>query len=168
MIEIQFAVIILLVAMTLVLSRYYNTRFRALEDKMKDVADFQQSVKELAEAVQDLKDPVKAEKTVPPEPEEEEKPELTHPVVPVGQRQPAVGQRQPAVVAARPMAVVKETAPQGSQDGLDDEVVAVIMAAVAAYGYPPSAIRSIRPQKRSYKRHRENWAMAARLGGMSR
>ena len=158
MIEIQFAVIILLVAMTLVLSRYYNTRFRALEDKMKDV---QQSVKELAEAVQDLKDAVKAEKTVPPEPEEEEKPELTHPVVPVGQR-------QPAVVADRPMAVVKETAPQGSQDGLDDEVVAVIMAAVAAYGYPPSAIRSIRPQKRSYKRHRENWAMAARLGGMSR
>lgn len=160
MIEIQFAVIILLVAMTLVLSRYYNTRFRALEDKMKDVADFQQSVKELAEAVQDLKDSVKAEKTVPPEPEEEEKPELTHPVVPVGHR--------PAVVAARPMAVVKETATQGSQDGLDDEVVAVIMAAVAAYGYPPSAIRSIRPQKRSYKRHRENWAMAARLGGMSR
>lgn len=159
MIEIQFAVIILLVAMTLVLSRYYS--FRALEDKMKDVADFQQSVKELAEAVQDLKDAVKAEKTVPPEPEEEEKTELTHPVVPVGQR-------QPAVVAARPMAVVKETAPQGSQDGLDDEVVAVIMAAVAAYGYPPSAIRSIRPQKRSYKRHRENWAMAARLGGMSR
>lgn len=161
MIEIQFAVIILLVAMTLVLSRYYNTRFRALEDKMKDVADFQQSVKELAEAVQDLREAVKAEKTVPPEPEEEEKPELTHPVVPVGQR-------QPAVVAARPMAGVKETAPQGSQDGLDDEVVAVIMAAVAAYGYPPSAIRSIRPQKRSYKRHRENWAMAARLGGMSR
>ena len=161
MIEIQFAVIILLVAMTLVLSRYYNTRFRALEDKMKDVADFQQSVKELAEAVQDLKDPVKAEKTVLPEPEEEEKPELTHPVVPVGQR-------QPAVVADRPMAVVKETAPQGSQDGLDDEVVAVIMTAVAAYGYPPSAIRSIRPQNRSYKRHRENWAMAARLGGMSR
>ena len=29
MIEIQFAVIVLLVAMTLVLSRYYNTRFRA-------------------------------------------------------------------------------------------------------------------------------------------
>ena len=121
----------------------------------------QQSVKELAEAVQNLKDPVKVEKTVPSEPEEAEKSELTNPVVPVGQR-------QPAVVAARPMAVVKETAPQGSQDGLDDEVVAVIMAAVAAYGYPPSAIRSIRPQKRGYKRHRESWAMAARLGGMSR
>ena len=90
MIEIQFAVIVLLVAMTLVLSRYYNTRFRALEDKMKDVADFQQSVKELAEAVQNLKDPVKVEKTVPSEPEEAEKSELTNPVVPVGQRQPAV------------------------------------------------------------------------------
>lgn len=160
MIEIQFAVIVLLVAMTLVLSRYYNTRFRALEDKMKDVADFQQSVKELAEAVQDLKDAVKAEKG-PAAAGRSGKTELTHPVVPVGQR-------QPAVVAARPMAVVKETAPQASQDGLDDEVVAVIMAAVAAYGYPPSAIRSIRPQKRGYKRHRENWAMAARLGGMSR
>ena len=138
MIEIQFAVIVLLVAMTLVLSRYYNTRFRALEDKMKDVADFQQSVKELAEAVQNLKDPVKVEKTVPSEPEEAEKSELTNPVVPVGQR-------QPAVVAARPMAVVKETAPQGSQDGLDDEVVAVIMAAVAAYGYPPwQSVLSVR------------------------
>lgn len=161
MIEIQFAVIVLLIAMTLILSRYYNTRFRALEDKMKDVADFQQSVKELAEAVQDLKDAVKSEKTVLSEPEEMEKTELTHPVVPVGQR-------QPAVVTARPMAVVEKTAPQVSSEGVDDEVVAVIMAAVAAYGYPPSAIRSIRPQKRGYKRHRENWAMAARLGGMSR
>ncbi|MGN0944859.1 MAG: hypothetical protein ACI4N8_00010 [Megasphaera sp.] len=161
MIEIQFAVIVLLIVMTLVLCKYYNTRFRALEDKMKDVADFQQSVKELAEAVQDLKDAVKSEKTVPAEAETIEKQELTHPVVPVGQR-------QPAVVAARPMAVVKETAPEAAQDGVEDEVVAVIMAAVAAYGYPPSAIRSIRPQKRGYKRHRENWAMAARLGGMNR
>lgn len=67
MIEIQFAVIVLLIAMTLVLSRYYNTRFRALEDKMKDVADFQQSVKDLAEAVQDLKEAVKSEKTVQPQ-----------------------------------------------------------------------------------------------------
>ena len=102
MIEIQFAVIVLLIAMTLILSRYYNTRFRALEDKMKDVADFQQSVKELAEAVQDLKDAVKSEKAVLPEPEEKEKTELTHPVVPVGQR-------PPAVVTARPMAVVEKT-----------------------------------------------------------
>lgn len=77
MIEIQFAVIVLLIAMTLILSRYYNTRFRALEDKMKDVADFQQSVKELAEAVQDLKEAVKSEKTVQPQPTQPEKQELT-------------------------------------------------------------------------------------------
>lgn len=158
MIEIQFAVIVLLIVMTLVLCKYYNTRFRALEDKMKDVADFQQSVKELAEVVQDLKEAVQSEKQVQPVPEKQE---LAHPVVPVGQR-------QPAVVAARPMAVVQETASEAAQDGVEDEVVAVIMAAVAAYGYPPSAIRSIRPQKRGYKRHRENWAMAARLGGMNR
>lgn len=160
MIEIQFAVIILLVAMTLVLSRYYNTRFRALEDKMKDVADFQQSVKELAEAVQDLKDPVKAEKRSC----RNRKKRKTG--VDASRRScrpaPASCRRRPADGCR------KRNGPQGSQDGLDDEVVAVIMTAVAAYGYPPSAIRSIRPQKRSYKRHRENWAMAARLGGMSR
>ena len=158
MIEIQFAVIVLLIAMTLILSRYYNTRFRALEDKMKD---FQQSVKELAEAVQDLKDAVKSEKTVQPQPTQPEKQELTHPVVPVGQR-------QPAVVAAQPMTVVSDGNQATPEGELSDEVVAVIMAAVAAYGYSPAAIRSIRPQKRGYKRHRENWAMAARLGGMSR
>lgn len=158
MIEIQFAVIVLLIAMTLVLSRYYNTRFRALEDKMKDVADFQQSVKDLAEAVQDLKEAVKSEKTVQPQSTQLEKQELTHPV----------GQRQPAVVAARPMTVVSDGNQAVPEGELSDEVVAVIMAAVAAYGYSPAAIRSIRPQKRGYKRHRENWAMAARLGGMSR
>ena len=139
--------------MTLVLSRYYNTRFRALEDKMKDVADFQQSVKDLAEAVQDLKEAVKSEKTV--------QLQSTQPVVPVGQR-------QPAVVAARPMTVVSDGNQATPEGELSDEVIAVIMAAVAAYGYSPAAIRSIRPQKRGYKRHRENWAMAARLGGMSR
>lgn len=161
MIEIQFAVIVLLIAMTLVLSRYYSTRFRALEDKMKDVADFQQSVKDLAEAVQDLKEAVKSEKTVQPQSTQPEKQELTHPVVPVGQR-------QPAVVAARPMTVVSDGNQATPEGELSDEVVAVIMAAVAAYGYSPAAIRSIRPQKRGYKRHRENWAMAARLDGMSR
>ena len=127
MIEIQFAVIVLLIAMTLVLSRYYNTRFRALEDKMKDVADFQQSVKDLAEAVQDLKEAVKSEKTVQPQPTQSEKQELTHPVVPVGQR-------QPAVVAARPMTVVSDGNQAVPEGELSDEVVAVIMAAVAAYG----------------------------------
>ena len=135
MIEIQFAVIVLLIAMTLILSRYYNTRFRALEDKMKDVADFQQSVKDLAEAVQELKEAVKSEKTVQPQPTQPEKQELTHPVVPVGQR-------QPAVVAARPMTVVSDGNQAVPEGELSDEVVAVIMAAVAAYGSALSVRRS--------------------------
>ena len=156
MIEILFAVIALLIVMTLVLCKYYNSRFSALESKLQDVEAYQQSVKELAEAVQDLKETEKAEKE-----EKQEKQELTHPVV-------SVGQRQPAVVAARPMTVVSDGNQAVPEGELSDEVVAVIMAAVAAYGYSPAAIRSIRPQKRGYKRHRENWAMAARLGGMSR
>lgn len=164
MIEILFAVIALLIVMTLVLCKYYNSRFSALEGKLQDVAEYQKSVKELAEAVHDLKDAVKSEKTVPQASEkaEEEKKELANPVVPVGQR-------QPAVVAARSMTVVKaEKAAAAAEEGVPDEVVAVIMAAVAAAGYSPAAIRSIRPQRRGYKRHRENWAMAARLGGMNR
>ena len=165
MIEILFAVIALLIVMTLVLCKYYNSRFSALESKLQDVEAYQKSVKELAEAVQDLKDTVKAEKAVPQaseKAEKEEKQELTHPVVPVGQR-------QPAVVAARPMTVVKDAkAAESDEEDVPDEVVAVIMAAVAAAGYSPAAIRSIRPQRRGYKRHRENWAMAARLGGMNR
>lgn len=162
MIEILFAVIALLIVMTLVLCKYYNSRFSALEGKLQDVAEYQKSVKELAEAVHDLKDAVKSEKTVPQASEkaEEEKKELANPVVPVGQR-------QPAVVAARPMTVVKAEK-AAAEEGVPDEVVAVIMAAVAAAGYSPAAIRSIRPQRRGYKRHRENWAMAARLGGMNR
>lgn len=155
MIEILFAVIALLIVMTLVLCKYYNSRFSALESKLQDVEAYQQSVKELAEAVQDLKETEKAEKE-----EKQEKQELTHPVV-------SVGQRQPAVVAARPMTVVKNAKAAESDEELSDEVVAVIMAAVAAAGYSPAAIRSIRPQRRGYKRHRENWAMAARLGGMN-
>ncbi|MGN0948842.1 MAG: hypothetical protein ACI4NR_08150 [Megasphaera sp.] len=165
MIEILFAVIALLIVMTLVLCKYYNSRFSALEGKLQDVAEYQKSVKELAEAVHDLKDAVKSEKTVPQASEkaEEEKKELANPVV-------SVGQRQPAVVAARPMTVVKaeKAAAAAEEEGVPDEVVAVIMAAVAAAGYSPAAIRSIRPQRRGYKRHRENWAMAARLGGMNR
>ena len=75
-----------------------------------------------------------------------------------------VGQRQPAVVAARPMATVpaEPTASQADVSDISPEVVAVIMAAVAAYGYSPAAIRSIKAKKRQ----NAHWIMAGRLAGM--
>lgn len=51
MLEILFAAIGVLIIIILVLSRYYDTRFRALERKMEDMTAFQQSVKDLSEAV---------------------------------------------------------------------------------------------------------------------
>ena len=47
MLEILFAAIGVLIILILVLSRYYDTRFRALERKMEDMTAFQQSVKDL-------------------------------------------------------------------------------------------------------------------------
>ena len=62
MLEILFAAIGVLIIIILVLSRYYDTRFRALERKMEDMTAFQQSVKDLSEAVYDLKTAEKKEK----------------------------------------------------------------------------------------------------------
>ncbi len=77
---------------------------------------------------------------------------VQHPIVPIGTR-------HPAVVPARPVAVIPKNETAGK---LSPEIVAVIMAAVAACGYSPAAIRSIRPvQQRS-----KNWVMAGRLANM--
>ena len=78
---------------------------------------------------------------------------VQHPVVPVGTR-------HPVVVPARPMTIVPKT--EQTAGAAPPEIVAVIMAAVAACGYSPAAIRSIRPlQRRS-----QNWIMAGRLANM--
>ena len=77
---------------------------------------------------------------------------VQHPMV-------SVGNRHPVVVPARPIAVVPKTGPVHDTQS---EIVAVIMAAVAACGYSPAAIRSIRP----VQRHHQNWVMAGRLANM--
>lgn len=57
----------------------------------------------------------------------------------------------------------KEDIPSDSE--IPPEVVAVIMAAVAACGYSPAAIRSIRRDTaRTHQNH--GWVMAGRLAGM--
>ncbi len=79
---------------------------------------------------------------------------VQHPIVPIGTR-------HPAVVPARPVAVIPQHEAAGK---LSPEIVAVIMAAIAACGYSPAAIRSIRP----VQRHSQNWIMAGRLVNMKK
>lgn len=56
----------------------------------------------------------------------------------------------------KPITVHNETA------ALPPEIVAAITAAITACGYPPSAIRSIKPERQ----RTSNWIMAARMIGM--
>ena len=56
----------------------------------------------------------------------------------------------------KPVTIHDETA------ALTPEIVATITAAITACGYPPSAIRSIKPKRQ----RTSNWIMAARMIGM--
>lgn len=62
-------------------------------------------------------------------------------------------------------AVTPDTAAPEASESVAPEVVAVIMATIAAYGYSPSAIRSIRPT-RQVMRQQQNWIMAGRMASM--
>lgn len=68
---------------------------------------------------------------------------------------------QPAA-PAEPEPVPEPPAPR--EDGLTPEVVAVIMATIAAYGYSPAAIRSIR--KTPSIQRSQNWLIAGRMANM--
>lgn len=79
----------------------------------------------------------------------------------------AVEEAQPApapVEAAPEPAVPAQPAQPAPTDSLTPDVVAVIMATIAAYGYSPAAIRSIRPTQTL--RRGQNWVMAGRLANM--
>jgi outer membrane murein-binding lipoprotein Lpp len=77
----------------------------------------------------------------------------------------SLGERNLAVMPKREIAVLpkKQTPAPIAADDIDPEVVAVIMAAVAACGYAPTSIRAIH-RKKSVKA--TNWVMAGRLAGM--
>lgn len=73
----------------------------------------------------------------------------------------------------RPLAIVKTNHEKVSEsekslsgpiveDGIDEETVAVIAAAVVACGYVPLAVR----RARRHKRRHTKWIMAGRLAGM--
>lgn len=133
----------LFLAIVVLVGAYVTTkRLRNLEDTLYAVTGeneaLQKKVVALEKALAEVNTPVE-EKTTPV-PEE--------PVAPAPE--PPVPQEEPAAAPA--------------DTGLTPEVVAVIMATIAAYGYSPAAIRSIR--KTSSIQRSQNWLMAGRMANM--
>ena len=68
---------------------------------------------------------------------------------------PTKEKETPAEAVPAPVAETVETAP--AEEGISSEVIAVIAAAVAAYGYGEAQIQSIRPAERN------GWKNSARV-----
>ncbi|MBC3536386.1 hypothetical protein [Megasphaera hominis] len=139
-------VIIALVALALLVVLVWYTLSNRLQAVNGRVHELQQKNEELTRLLEELQ----AQK-------------VAAPAVAAEEKTPAQAEEAPAAAAAPETA--KAAAEAAATEGeLSPEIVAVIMAAVAACGYDPAAIRSIRPQQRHSRSH--NWVMAGRLAGM--
>ena len=166
--DLQLLALIVLAILCVLQWRHSASRMQEMERKIAELAEVKDDLQRLLAKQGQQTAPASASQTAAPQPVQEEdapkeEPVPTHAVAAHPSVVP-VGQRQPAVVAARPMATVpaEPTAPQADVSDISPEVVAVIMAAVAAYGYSPAAIRSIKAKKRQ----NAHWIMAGRLAGM--
>lgn len=164
--DLQLLALIVLAILCVLQWRHSASRMQEMERKIAELAEVKDDLQRLL--AKQGQQTASAPETAAPQPAQEEDapkevPVPTHAVA-AHQSVVPVGQRQPAVVAARPIATVpaEPTAPQADASDISPEVVAVIMAAVAAYGYSPAAIRSIKAKKRQ----NAHWIMAGRLAGM--
>ena len=162
--DLQLLGLIVLAILRVLQWRHSTSRIQEMERKIAELAEVKDDLQRLlAKQGQNV---VSKSEAAAPEQENDEPREVPVPTHAVAAHQSVipVGQRQPVVVAARPIAPVPAEAavPKADVSGLEPEVVAVIMAAVAAYGYSPAAIRSIKAKKRQNK----HWIMAGRLAGM--
>lgn len=82
---------------------------------------------------------------------------LIHAIDPTKEK--AAPQKEAPAPAPTPAAPVPEPV---SADGVSPEVIAVIAAALASYGYGPAAIRAVRPIER------DGWKNAGRSFGVQR
>lgn len=82
---------------------------------------------------------------------------LIHAIDPTKEK--AAPQKEAPAPAPTPAAPAPELA---SADGVSPEVIAVIAAALASYGYGPAAIRAVRPIER------DGWKNAGRSFGVQR
>ena len=82
---------------------------------------------------------------------------LIHAIAPTKEK--AAPQKEAPAPAPTPAASAPEPV---SADGVSPEVIAVIAAALASYGYGPAAIRAVRPIER------DGWKNAGRSFGVQR
>ena len=159
-------VIIALVALALLVVLVWYTLSNRLQAVNGRVHELQQKNEELTRLLEELQ----AQKVAAPAVAAEEKTPAQAEEAPAAAAAPetakaAAGNVAGETPAATPAAEETPAAEAAATEGeLSPEIVAVIMAAVAACGYDPAAIRSIRPQQRHSRSH--NWVMAGRLAGM--
>lgn len=164
--DLQLLALIVLVILFVLQWRHSAGRFEEMERKIAELTEVKEDLQRMmAKQRMGVSDPA-----VPPSDHSSDVSEnqaatektapaaeaVQNPIVPVGRRHLAVVTPKP-MVAVQPPQV-----PAAVPDDIPPEVVAVIMAAVAAYGCSPAGIRSIRKKPaRSYR-----WVLAGRLAGM--
>lgn len=141
--------LIVLAVLFLGVGHVLSQRITALQERVRELAEKNEDLQHQMEGLK--KDPNQAE-AVPAEGTEP----IKNPMIPLGER-------KPALMGNKEMAVVTQTEKTVSATDIDPEVVAVIMAAVAACGYSPATIQGIRRKK---KIKAVNWVIAGRLAGM--
>lgn len=165
--DLQLLALIVVIILCLLQWRQSASRFQEMERKIAALTEVKEDLQRMlakernqhaSETATDA--PIQADK---PTDVKKEMPVPSHAVAD-GMAIVPVGQRKPAVVAAHPIATVTDETDKLQDDAsaIPPEVVAVIMAAISAYGYSPSAICSIKARKR----RNEHWIMAGRLAGM--
>lgn len=160
-IEFILAILVILAILLVVFKVTMTNRLRGLEDTVYELTEENEA---LQKEMKETKAKEDAAKTAAPVAAASAEAKETVPVVaaqPVTNHLVPVGQRNLAVVTTP---VEREDVPQGVT-AIPETVVAVIMAAVAAMGYSPAAIRAIRPKQRPLRRNR-NWVMAGRMANM--
>ncbi len=164
--DVQLLALIVLAVLFVLQRHHWQNRFQQMERRVAELTDVKEDLQRLLAKQTVPAGQVAAEngQAAAPSGEEaaqalpaEETPApVRHPVVPVGARHLTVVTPKP-MVAVQPPQV-----PVPAEGTVPPEIAAVIMAAVAAYGYSPASIRSIRRRPARSRR----WVLAGRLAGL--
>lgn len=144
--------LVVLAIIIFVIGHILSQRIKVLEGRIRELADQNNKLQLQLEAMNGVND-------------SEDTSDLADTLEPIKNPPMSLGERKPAVMANKEMAIVAKAEKPAPivEDGIDPEVVAVIMAAITACGYTPAAIRAIHRKKPI---RATNWVVAARLAGM--
>lgn len=165
--------LVALLCLILAMSHYLNARINAAHLQLEIVKEENEQLKAKVEELQKPAAAPQVQATAPEEPAAPESSKASEASEAPAVEEPAakhlpmhIGERKPAVRQSQPMAVVAGEERKGPEvDGsIAPEIVAAIVAAIAAYGYSPASIRSIKPHKTA--RRESQWVLAGRLSNM--